>query len=358
MRARAAPILLVVAAAALAGAWARPYFREAAELRAPEPAAAPHEKVRALAFDAAGRLLTVGAEGEMKVWDPEAHRPLDAWRLSPPERPFLAAAFSADASRLAVARLDGPLQVWDVPRRALLRSFRSPDAESFGFSMLSLSGNGRRLAVAPAMGQLRVWDVASGAELLALRSDNAHWGTLALSPSGDRLARGGHSPLQVWDVQRGRLEERPEPASVDPPAIAWAPAGDEILLAPNPGDKLPDDLLLISARGLRRFPAAPAPATAALAASPDGYAVAAPLLASRRAAPAGHPQPAIVPQVWERATGVPRFDRERLLPFRGHDHLITAIAWSRDAARLATGDLAGEVLLWDAHTGAPLWRVR
>lgn len=354
----AAPVIAAAAAALLGGGVVRPYFRAAGELRPPKPAAAPHRKVRAVAFDARRRLLTVGSEGELKVWDPGGCRRLEAWRLTAPERPLLAAQFSGDGKKLAVVRIDGPLQVWDVDRRAIVRSFRSPDVERFGFSMLSFSRDGRRLAVAPAMGRLQVWDVGSGAEVFGLASDNAHWGTLALSPAGDRLARGGHTPLEVWDLAKGQRAPPAGISTIDPPAIGWTASGDVLLLAPNAGDALPDDLLLLSTRRLQRIPAGPPPPTGAVAGSPDGSAVASAVLAASRTEPLSVPQPAVVPQVWERATGAARFLRQGILPFRAHRRFLTAIAWRPDGTRLASGDLDGEVVVWDARTGEPLWRVR
>src|SRR5262245_52105750 len=120
-------VMMMLAVLALpAGVWAsfRPLLaRPRAPHRAP-PRPGAHEQVRALAYDRSGRLLSVGSEGWLKLWNGQDGRPTGMWRLAPPDRRILAAAFSADGTRLAVARLDNVFEVWDVGHRARLRRFR------------------------------------------------------------------------------------------------------------------------------------------------------------------------------------------------------------------------------------------
>src|SRR5205814_4218858 len=134
-------------------------------------------------------VLSAGTKGWLKRWDGRDGRPAGEWRLVPPGVGLAAAQFSGDGSGLAVARMDGLFDVWDVPARQVRRRFHLPDVDAFGFGILAYARDGDTLAVAPAMGQLAVWDVDSGERRLSLPADATRWGRMALSPDGDRLAR-------------------------------------------------------------------------------------------------------------------------------------------------------------------------
>jgi WD40 repeat protein len=335
----------------------RPLLATVTHAKPPRAGPRVHRHVLALAFDRSGALMSVGSEGWLKAWDPRAGRETARWRLAPVDGGLMAAQFSGDGRILAGARLDGLFLVWDVPRRTVLRTFRLPDAEAFGFSVLSLANDGSTVAVAPAMGRLAVWDVPTGRLRLTLLSDATRWGRMALSPDGERLARSGRLPLELWDVATGRRELRMDRSTVDPLEIAWAADGRRIALAPNLFDQLPDALLVqVLATGDRRSEIDPAPGYGvnALAFSPDGREVAGAVIAATRLPGYSLPQARALPQVWESRTGAARFDRRVPLPFQGHTCGVTCLTWSLDGRRLASGDASGSVLIWDAGTGAPI----
>jgi len=55
-----------------------------------------------------------------------------------------------------------------------------------------------------------------------------------------------------------------------------------------------------------------------------------------------------VPQVWDLTT------RKQVLTLTGHDQPCEGVAFSPDGTRLATGDIAGTIKIWDAATGEAL----
>ncbi len=334
-------------------AWLVPRLVAAPPLHAPRPADAVHDQVCAVAFDEARRLISVGSEGSLKLWNPRTGRPLRTWRLIPVDGRVVVAQFSAGTDRLAIARLDGLYDVWDVRRMTLARRLTLPDAETYGFAHMALSADGGTLVVMPNMGRLRAWSLPKGHIIAELPTDAIQWDRIALSPDGSCLARSGRAPAELRDSRSGRLLRTFSPESRGSIALGWAPGGDAIALSASPRDRRPDALLVEPTgpgSSLRLGEAPPSPASAALAFSPDGGSVASVVTAAVRTSTAGL-QPTGAPQVWDRTTRWRRFDRLTPLPAPGHSQPATCLAWSPDARTLATGARDGRVIVWNARTG-------
>src|SRR4029450_10763805 len=125
------------------------------------PESGVHAQVRAVAFIRDRSLLSFGSEGMLRAWEGPQLRPAGSWRMVGPGERIAGAAFSGDGRRLAFARLDRGIEVWDTAPCRRRWCFRSPDAETFGFGQLSLSRDGTTLAIAPCLGRIAVWELAS-----------------------------------------------------------------------------------------------------------------------------------------------------------------------------------------------------
>jgi WD40 repeat protein len=193
-------------------------------------------------FSPDGRTLyTAGNDGRVIVWDVAGDRRL--WRpfpgglggRGPTEEagrpPF---ALSPDGRALAVARLDGRVELIDAEtlrRTASFEAFPGRAAVAIDYS-----ADGRRLAVAGQGGGVGVWDAESGERLGALLS--ATRGPRTANPrtvqalafgQGDLLAAaemGG--AVRIWDLGRRELLRPPLrlPASVL--ALAFSPDGSQL----------------------------------------------------------------------------------------------------------------------------------
>ncbi|WP_049714643.1 helix-turn-helix domain-containing protein [Streptomyces caatingaensis] len=125
-----------------------------------------HSSWAAMAFSPDGRALAISdfVTPSVRVWDTVADRVTD---LSPGDSPrgFTRLAFSADGARLAAARADGVVELWDVPgRRRLLtlaggpaRRRSPPRVQGLGFTR---DGG---LAAVYASGERRLWELDAGA---------------------------------------------------------------------------------------------------------------------------------------------------------------------------------------------------
>jgi WD40 repeat protein len=117
--------------------------------------------------------------------------------LSVLKRPPTAMTFSSDGRLLAVG-FNGTVQLWDVRTMELVRSitgFERPVA------CLTFSANGRRLAAGTHDGHVWVWDVASGRQTQLIETGGRVVRAIAFSPNGKQLVTmANNTPVAVWDV--------------------------------------------------------------------------------------------------------------------------------------------------------------
>jgi serine/threonine protein kinase/WD40 repeat protein len=112
--------------------------------------------------------------------------------------------FNSTGNRLAVARNDGSLEIWDVPSRRRLRVQHPPT--SVFISPFAFSPDGRLIAYATPAGQGSVClaDVQSGVPLHTMAGLRTTVWSLAFSPDGSRLAIGGQDrKVRIIDANFG-----------------------------------------------------------------------------------------------------------------------------------------------------------
>ncbi|MFD5753476.1 trypsin-like peptidase domain-containing protein [Streptomyces sp. NPDC127033] len=157
----------------------------------------------ATAFDAHGRALAVGWNGEDRIalWDVATGRTVAArGRLD--SGYVEAVALSGDSEMFAFAEYGEDTAVRLVNTRTGKEFPRipMPDQEE-GQAELALSSDGSVLAVSQGR-RTRLWDTAEGTALATV----AGGGKLAFSPDGRRLAIGeSEGDIRVWDTTDGSL---------------------------------------------------------------------------------------------------------------------------------------------------------
>ncbi len=251
--------------------------------------------VYSLAFTPDSRhLLSGSGDGTLRLWDVERGESL---RVMQGYAPSLSDVdWSPDGTQLASGGSDTLVTLWEVTGRTPPRVLRGHRWNVYG---VAWSPDGRRLASSGWDNAIRLWDPATGTCVQVLR-DLDHVNTLffgvAWSPDGQQLASGTFlQGVLVWDVAKR------DPRFVGHAHVTW----------------------------IRR-----------VAWSPDGTRL------------VGGDEDGHV-YVWDAADGT------QLLQLAGHHRSVTSVAWSPDGSRLASGSGrdAGELVVWDAHSGErhPAW---
>lgn len=273
-------------------------------LRASEACGYGSDVFQAISVDGSGRRVVAGGlEGAALILAPD--KPDRRWPLPAHASALRGLGLSDDGRSLVTAGDDGFLRLWELDDpaqdRAGDRCWRILD-HGARVAAVALTGDGFLAVSGGDDGKLRLWDVDATRDRTArLDGHDAAVTALAWSPDGTRMATGAaDGRVKIWETDTmGPRRHRAERA-------VWP------------------DLDPLERR--YRIPGDPS------AASPDGRLVA-------------------------RARGaeiiVRRSDGSEMI-LTGHRYPVTALGWSQDGTRLATGSDDKTVRLWAAATGGCL----
>jgi WD40 repeat protein/DNA-binding SARP family transcriptional activator len=277
-------------------------------------------------------LASGDASGTICVWEAGSGRLLHRWQGHP--APISALAFDPAGELLASADVDGTLCLWQLPSGKLLSTWQAHQEE---VAALCFTLFGAWLATASHDHTVGLWDIRdplrAGAEGKAaarvLRRHTQHVRLLATDPSGQLLSTGGGDKfILVWDVQTGQVRQLL--ADHNSPILYLAFSEDGRLVAALDFN---ETIHVWDVRTGQRvdFYRIHHSAVQAVAFSPDGKRLI-----------SGGADWALY--LWEITTPTESQLSARL---QGHQQRIESLDFGVDGVTVASGDLAGEIRLWN-----------
>jgi WD40 repeat protein len=327
----------------------------------------PGRVVRAVGFSPDGKRVVTGGSGKVaKVWDAATGRELGSFAGH--AAPIMDAAFHPDGKRIATASEDGTVKLWYAEGG---REWLTLNAKG-GVGCVVFSPDGARLLTCGS-NSVTIWSAATGREVGVLVGHQGLVMRAAYSPDGRRIATGGFDTTsRVWDAASGRElvtfrghkqpvrwvtfspdGKRVASSGVDATVRLWNAANGQELLMLRTG-LAGAACLAFSPDGARLAGAVNDVATlwdvskqeeviavrgSAVAFSRDGS----------RLASGGRDSTATV---WDVPGG------HELQRLRGHEAMVTNLSYNRDGTRLATASDDGTARVWDAGSGHEMVTLR
>lgn len=187
-------------------------------------------------------------------------------------RQFTSSAMSFDGRWLAAGDFAGHYSVWDTSSGAVRIDVKSP----YYPSAMTFSADGSRLAIAPVGEPVQIYDITTGNKQLELQRVVGGTAAIAFSRDGRRIATAdADTVVRIYDASTGSLLASNAEYLLEPLSAAFSADGAQVLT--GGGDKVMVWHDAQSGKSLRRSGRMDDP-VGMLAVSPDGRTVAAGLM--------------------------------------------------------------------------------
>lgn len=296
--------------------------------------------VLCLAFSPGGKVLaSAGDDRAIKIWDATTGQEAQSFRAI---RASQTIAYRPDGKQFATA--DGNVKIWHASNYDLVRTFGGP--EEFIYA-LAFQPDGQRLATAGRKG-LKLWDAATGQALFILRGSAEHDRAVAFHPTGRLLASAGDDgAIRLWDATDGQLLRTLSGHASSVTSLAFSPDGSRLASASRDRTVRLWDAATGQPLEILRGHAGP---VHTVAFSPAGQILASGGVNQNIDDGDGTPEGEV--KIWDAQTG------KELHTLLGHAAAITSLAFTPDAARLASSSEDLTVKLWDPILGQEVLTLR
>jgi WD40 repeat protein len=194
-------------------------------------------------------IVSSSPDGTMRKWDCDTGLLVgEPWKGE--GRSIWALALSPDGRTIACGREDGSVQRWNTDGEMITCVWTG---HSKPVRSLSWSPRGGHLASGCQDGTILIRKVKPGEVTVGRIETNQHsvW-SLAYSPSGDRIASGGHNNICIWDSNTGKLLVVPiEDLGCSVTSVVWSSDSSKLYSASDEFVRVFDS---VSGTLLHRFP--------------------------------------------------------------------------------------------------------
>ena len=277
-------------------------------------------------FGEEAHILSVGANGEMLLWDSTN------WELIASNGDHTNAkqstAISPDGSKAVSGSNDGIVRVWEIASGNQLAVFNGHEG---AINEVAWSADGANIATASDDGTAKIWEAESYTESRLLLGHNGAVLSIEWSPDGSLMATtGADGTIRIWNAEDGteRNNFGQNEAVVD---LTWSPDGNQVAVAS--GNEV---WIRIVDTGGTIFSFTHDAKVNGVAWSPNGRFIA--TTSDDKTV-----------NLWGAQSGV----REAASWF-GHSKASTALVWAPNSAMLFSADANGDIIVWDVATGSQI----
>jgi WD40 repeat protein len=215
-------------------------------------------KVRFLRVSPDGRQLTAACgDRKLRVWSLPPGNPSGLLRtLELDGEPISALAYSNDGAWVGASTRTGTVAVFRARTGEMAARFNTRGAgRAIRLDALAISPDGSRVAVAPVNAPPELWDVASAKRHAILATPFGGSNALDFSPDGTRLASADEDTMvRLYDAE-GALRATAEDLPLESFALAFTPDGKHMVL--GGADKRVTLLDGVTGKMLRQLPKQP-----------------------------------------------------------------------------------------------------
>ncbi|MBI3724084.1 serine/threonine protein kinase [bacterium] len=289
------------------------------------------EKVLGLAMSPNGAWIAAGTnDPAVRLWEVATGR---CNQLQGHSAYVWSVAWSRDGLTVASGSRDRTIRLWETQTGRPIATLRG---HGDVVASLAFSPDGRRLASASWDHTVRLWDARTGVALGSLGSPAHDARSVAWSEDGTTLAVGTNDVIELHDMTTRAVLTRPDTEGHKWQLVQASPSGRRLMGSSD--DQAPKVFSVENGAEIGSLDGPLGPMTACAFAA-DGY----------RLALSSYHYPRVY--LWNVQARQPRV-------LEGHQKGVRAVAFSPDAAKLATWSLDGSARIWDGTSGRELLVLR
>jgi WD40 repeat protein len=343
--------------------------------------------VNATAFSPDGKLLATATQDGTTLWDTASWRQVGPL-LRSPQGGWEGVDFSPDGRTLAIAGVQGRVELWDVSTRRKLRELTDPGAATSdepALSVVRYSPDGRVIAAGgQETNHVTLWATASHHVIgrpIITNPPGSGAQSISFSPDSKQIAVPGASgTVGFWEVASGRQAREPLRIGASDVDEAIFAAGGRTLIASDDSGSV-SIVDIETGRPVRPPLSVGNEHAASLDLSPDGLLLAAASFAGsvfvwdvKTGAPYGSPLTADTSPVSDvafspdgrtlvtshlRSAVVWRMSGEQAIgePLGGLTDVTTDVSFTSDGTRIAAGRFDGATIVYDTKTRRQALRI-